>query len=53
VLAVGAFGEVAQRIFDNWLYLGLIPSYYLAVFYGGLTLGRNVSDLRPARTRVG
>jgi hypothetical protein len=45
VLAVGAFGEVAQHIFDNWLYLGLIPSYYLAVFYGGLTLGQSMLAL--------
>jgi hypothetical protein len=45
VLAVGAFGEVAQHIFDNWLYLGLIPSYCLAVFYGGLTLGQSMLAL--------
>jgi hypothetical protein len=45
VLAVGAFAEVAQHVFDNWLYLGLIPSYYLAVFYGGLTLGQSMLAL--------
>jgi len=39
VLSVACFGEVAQHIFDNWLYLGLVPSYYLAVFYSGLVLG--------------
>ena len=29
VLAVGCFGEIAGHIFDNWLYLGLVPIYYL------------------------
>lgn len=41
VLAVGAAAEVAQHVFDNWLYLGLIPTYYLATFYGGLALGQS------------
>jgi hypothetical protein len=30
VLAVAAATEVAQHVFDNWLYLGLNPSFYLA-----------------------
>jgi len=45
VLSVACFGEVAQHIFDNWLYLGLVPSYYLAVFYSGLVLGSGMLAL--------
>ena len=45
VLAVGCFGEIAGHIFDNWLYLGLVPNYYLAVFYTGLTLGTGMLAL--------
>jgi hypothetical protein len=45
VLAVGAAAEVAQHVFDNWLYLGLIPTYYLATFYAGLTLGQSLLAL--------
>jgi len=45
VLAVGCFGEIAGHIFDNWLYLGLVPNYYLAVFYTGLTLGNGMLAL--------
>jgi len=45
VLAVGAAAEVAQHVFDNWLYLGLIPTYYLATFYGGLALGQSLLAL--------
>lgn len=45
VLAVGAAAEVAQHVFDNWLYLGLIPTYYLATFYSGLALGQSMLAL--------
>jgi len=45
VLSVASFGEIAQHIFDNWLYLGLLPSYYLAVFYSGLVLGSGMLAL--------
>jgi len=45
VLAVGAAAEVAQHVFDNWLYLGLIPTYYLATFYSGLALGQTMLAL--------
>jgi len=45
VLAVGAAAEVAQHVFDNWLYLGLIPTYYLATFYSGLALGQSLLAL--------
>jgi len=45
VLAVACFGEVAQHIFDNWLDLGMIPTTYLAIFYGGLALGQSLLAL--------
>lgn len=45
VLAVGAAAEVAQHIFDNWLYLGLVPTYYLATFYSGMALGQSLLAL--------
>jgi len=45
VLAVGTAAEVAQHVFDNWLYLGLIPTYYLATFYSGLALGQSLLAL--------
>lgn len=45
VLSVGCFGEVAQHIFDNWLYLGLVPSYYLAAFYSGIVGGSGLLAL--------
>jgi hypothetical protein len=41
VLAVGAAAEVAQHVLDNWLYLGLIQSFYLATFYSGVALGQS------------
>jgi hypothetical protein len=45
VLAAGAAAEVAQHVLYNWLYLGLIPSFYLATFYSGLALGKNMLAL--------
>eukprot|EP00978_Attheya_sp_CCMP212_P035723 scaffold157200_cov56-Attheya_sp.AAC.3 len=45
VLAVGAAAEVAQHVFDNWLYLGLIPTFYLATFYSGLAMGQSLLAL--------
>ena len=38
-------GPRLGQIFDNWLYLGLLPSYYLAVFYSGLVLGSGMLAL--------
>jgi len=45
VLAVAAISEVAQHVLFNWLYLGLIPSTFLATFYGGLALGMSMLAL--------
>ena len=45
ILAVGAFAEVAGHLFDNWLYIGLIPTVYQAFFYGGLALGQSMLAL--------
>lgn len=40
VLSLASFGEIAQHVFDNWLFLGLMPTVYTAVFYGGLALAQ-------------
>jgi hypothetical protein len=42
VFSLASFGEIAQHIHDNWLFVGLIPSYNIAVFYGGLNFGQTL-----------
>ena len=40
VFSLASFGEISQHIFDNWLFLGLMPTVYVAVFYGGLAFAQ-------------
>jgi hypothetical protein len=42
IFSLASFGEIAQHIHDNWLFVGLIPSYNIAVFYGGLNFGQTL-----------
>ena len=37
--------SILGQIFDNWLYLGLVPSYYLAAFYSGIVGGSGLLAL--------
>ena len=37
--------SILGQIFDNWLYLGLVPSYYLATFYSGIVGGSGLLAL--------
>ena len=39
VFCVACLGEIALHVQQNWVYLGLMPSWYNVTFYGALTLG--------------
>jgi hypothetical protein len=45
LFTLASFAEVAQHILDGWVFLGLMPSVYNAVFYGMLSLGQAVLTL--------
>jgi len=40
IFGIAGFAEIGRHFIDNWLYLGLIPSWSLTFFYGGLTLAQ-------------
>ena len=40
VFCVASLGEIALHVQQNWVYLGLMPSWFNVVFYGALTLGQ-------------
>lgn len=40
LFSLASLGEIALHVQQQWLYLGLMPSYYNVVFYGGLTFGQ-------------
>jgi hypothetical protein len=45
LFTLASFAEVAQHILDGWVFMGLMPSVYNAVFYGMLALGQSVLTL--------
>lgn len=45
ILSLASFGEIVQHTYDNWLFIGLMPTVYVAVFYGGLALAQALLTL--------